>query len=900
MASPSLLAIPPARRFRLAWIVWPVCGVLLYLAVLSFALAWNWIDVPHRPVLDKAGVVLRDGPTRNVSEAAAAVFCIALALLFPKLKWLRRLERPIARIASHRTRAILVAGSIPVIVRLGLLPVFPVPQPRIADEFGRLLVADTFASGKLTNPTHPFWQHFEAVYVFHQPTYTSLYPVAPAVMLAIPIIVGIDPWFGACLECGLMCAVICWMLQGWVPPKWAFLGSLLGVCRFTVVSPWMNSYWGGATAAIGGALVVGSLPRLLRHWRASDSILLALGLAILAQSRPYEGLLLSIPLVGVMLTAMLRQKRIPLRIRLMHGGVPLASVLFALACWTAYYNWRVTGNPLLMPYLHHKQLYGTPQSFAWQRAVLDAPGIHRAKDIADVFQWQLDAYREGFAANARALRLASFWTFYLQPLLTLPLLWLPFGWRGRKMGILLVAVALVLLGNTLYPFFFPHYAAPLCGVILLLVVQGLRRLGAWKLRSRRIGASALPLLLLGVFAASALDLLAGLLKPEYVTVLDTPRAQVLQQLTKAGGKHLVLVRYSQDHSFHDGIVYNNADIDHSAVVWARSLADTSNRALANYYRDRHVWIFNPDDVPVRLVPFTDQPYLSLVAGAAGLPDDLREGVSPGEIAILLGAHFARGITGTTNPRLLALPSLQLVGATAEHGDVFAPVVSGESSGSPGPFPFRVGDVSVQFGNRPAPILAVSNFSGEESLTVQVPFDLPLGLCPVTLRVGGVETRQEVRVVRVTPGIFQVRLSDSRFHGVLQHAGGALVDLKHPARPGEFLRLLTTGIGTLYPPVATNKPGAAAPISQPIYRIILGVNNHAVERFTAEYAPGLVGVDQITFQVPSDLPSGNDIPLLLAVLLGDSKVYSNKSSFPVAGRESGGGRTNLAFGTGDVQ
>src|SRR5690349_7579936 len=85
------------------------------------------------------------------------------------------------------------------------------------------------------------------------------------------------------------------MLQGWVSPPWAMLGSLLCVVRFATYSYWMNSYFGGSVAALGGALVIGALPRLKRTQKPRYGLVFAIGLGLLANSRPYEGLIFSIP-----------------------------------------------------------------------------------------------------------------------------------------------------------------------------------------------------------------------------------------------------------------------------------------------------------------------------------------------------------------------------------------------------------------------------------------------------------------------------------------------------------------------------------------------------------------------------------------------------------------------------
>src|SRR5271165_4462139 len=122
------------------------------------------------------------------------------------------LVRPMAvprlrRLAAHTGWSMLVLAILPIALRLALLTNFPVPTPTGSDDFSHLLVADTLAHFRLANPTHPFHQFFEAIYVMQQPSYSSMYPPGQGITLAIGKLLFGTPWAGVLLCGGAFCAL---------------------------------------------------------------------------------------------------------------------------------------------------------------------------------------------------------------------------------------------------------------------------------------------------------------------------------------------------------------------------------------------------------------------------------------------------------------------------------------------------------------------------------------------------------------------------------------------------------------------------------------------------------------------------------------------------------------------
>lgn len=223
-------------------------------------------------------------------ETALVLLSLLLALTIPTFgsRWFEKIEYRFAQLSRRQILSVVLVGTLALALRATMLPLAPIPEPVVQDEFGYLLSADTFAHGRLTNPTHPMWEHFETFHVIFQPTYASIYPPAPGLLLAAGQLATGSPFWGVWLSIGLMCAAITWMLQAWISAEWALLGGFLAVLRFGVFGYWANGYWGGAVGAFGGALVLGALPRIKRDMRLRHAGL-ALGITVLANTRPYEG-----------------------------------------------------------------------------------------------------------------------------------------------------------------------------------------------------------------------------------------------------------------------------------------------------------------------------------------------------------------------------------------------------------------------------------------------------------------------------------------------------------------------------------------------------------------------------------------------------------------------------------
>ncbi len=550
----------------------------------------------------------------------------------PFFNWFRR-------IAQRRLVAVVIVGFV-AFCGDALVSWHKHPVPGTFDEFSYLLAADTFAHGRLTNATPPMSEVFETPEVLVRPSYQSKYPPGQALFLALGQRLTGSPLLGVWLSSALACAAICWMLQAWTTPAWAFYGGLLAALRLSFFGAWAQSYWGGMVAALGGALLYGALRRIVDEnqnqiWNA---IWFALGIILLANTRPFEGLLAVLPALIVLAIWMFRSPREVLASRMRVPALPALLLLVIAGGAMLQYNRRITGDAWTLPYVAYEKQYDPVPSFVFQQlrpvpAFDNATMAASAQDTAWTWRWQhgsgrlifitgkllefwqflfgaalsaalvLVVWSENHSLNLRLLQTAIF--FLIQSLALLRFLFWPtpsVGWivvllfaliiqlgllfaifrsKWERLAVasLLLTAGAILLENWR---FHSHYVGPVVALAIVLVINSLRR------SQRRVFALLLPLLVIGsAFAESARP--AGMLD-QWAQL----RFDMQTKLEKLPGKQLVFVYYRPNHDLYEEWVQNRADLDDAGVVWARSRSAEENCKLIKFFPGRKVWSLDAD------------------------------------------------------------------------------------------------------------------------------------------------------------------------------------------------------------------------------------------------------------------------------------------------------------------
>ena len=174
-----------------------------------------------------------------------------------------------------------------------------------------------------------------------------------------------------------------------------------------------------------------------------------------------------------------------------------------------------------------------------------------------------------------------------------------------------------------------------------------------------------------------------------------------------------------------------------------------------------------------------------------------------------------------------------------------------------PLPNVMAGVSVTVGGVAAPLYSISNISGREQVSFQVPFELAgRSSAPVVVtRDGQSSASADVPLMPVQPGVYT---SDGSAAIAVHAADYSLVAPQRPLERGEYAFIYVSGLGAV-----NNQPasGAASPAAPPAtasadVRVTLGGVPSEVP--FAGLAPGFAGVYQLNFLGPAGAASGSQV------------------------------------------
>lgn|GEM_PF-4607990 len=243
-----------------------------------------------------------------------------------------------------------------------------------------------------------------------------------------------------------------------------------------------------------------------------------------------------------------------------------------------------------------------------------------------------------------------------------------------------------------------------------------------------------------------------------------------------------------------------------------------------------------------------------VNGGSGDP-----GITPGGLALINGTGLVQGVNGQMNASLLN-----------------------------GNLPYELAGFNVEFqtptGTGFAPVYAVSNINGQQAALVQVPFEIGGSVATAVVSgIGGVKTTVTgIPVKALQPGMIRNTV-EGREQAVIIRSDGSVVSPSNPAIPGEHVRAYVTGLGQTQPAASTNHVGI--PGQRAVGNVIIGINNGGYQPVSVYLAQNLIGIFEVEFVIPSDVPSGANIPFTIAITpVGATEpVFDSRGSVIAIGR-----------------
>jgi uncharacterized protein (TIGR03437 family) len=205
-------------------------------------------------------------------------------------------------------------------------------------------------------------------------------------------------------------------------------------------------------------------------------------------------------------------------------------------------------------------------------------------------------------------------------------------------------------------------------------------------------------------------------------------------------------------------------------------------------------------------------------------------------------------------------------------------------------PTSLNGISVRVDGNPAPIIRV----GPRQVEFQVPQNvrMPDLIAPANpprfalevIKEGSLGQQPAVQIPLefVSPGIYVSNYNEFRYTRYLDGAmaiarrpDGTMVYSNNPTHVGEVITLRMTGLGTVSPQLQNGERAGTTP-PQPDSPLTATIGGLSADIVSAALKTGDVGIYEVQVKVPSNCPTGNNVPVLLTV----AGIQSNRAVIAV--------------------
>lgn len=178
-----------------------------------------------------------------------------------------------------------------------------------------------------------------------------------------------------------------------------------------------------------------------------------------------------------------------------------------------------------------------------------------------------------------------------------------------------------------------------------------------------------------------------------------------------------------------------------------------------------------------------------------------------------------------------------------------------------PLPTALGESCLTVNGVAVPMLFVSG----QQINGQLPANVNGNATMTLFTPGGISNNFYFSILSAAPSIFRSGTAgpETGIATIYRNDNGQLITPTNPIHPGDIIIIYATGMGRTSPFVDSGLPAPAVPLPNTVISASVTLGGAPLNVLYSGLVPGEVGVYQINASVPSGVPQGMAIPLVVS-------------------------------------